>query len=592
VLAAGLLWAALFGWLAVTRHLAGGSHAEDLGFTDQVIANFLRGQWFRMSIYHQATWNTELDISRIARPDSLLAFHVEPMLLLFVPLYALGGGVVHLLVLQALVVGLGAVPAYQIAACLSRSTVCGLAVAASYLLSPFGQAAVLADFHTSTLAGPLLLLAVERLVVGKAPKQALIAVALALSAREDVGPVVALLGLVLVLRRHRPTGWTLIALGAGWTLLCLVVLRYYAGPDSAFAERYVASLGNGLAGIWNAVTRPTVLDYLGTLALGGGWLGVLSPLALVPAVPGLALNALASSPWMASGLAHYSGLVLPFITLAAADGLRRIASGRHRLQWLASIVLILGAMLGYALHGRGPLGGSYAPATVTGRSERVVQLASTLPESAAVSASSSLVPHLSRRPRIYLFPTVADADHVFLDLRASPAPTSPGDVFMRVQSMLAEGGWQIAVADDGLLLLERSPGAEPVDAAALGERLFPTAAQPLPAPGGGGLRLVDAMLVPSPEGAIEPDGPRWILRTTWLTDQRLPPGTQLEFWLDLRDGTRTHTADLAELWWRAPDTWPTDQAISVDVRNVPMRAFASWQATVTRSSGDGRQAGR
>src|SRR3954469_25082355 len=30
-------WAAGFGYLAVMRHLAGGSHAEDLGFTDQVI---------------------------------------------------------------------------------------------------------------------------------------------------------------------------------------------------------------------------------------------------------------------------------------------------------------------------------------------------------------------------------------------------------------------------------------------------------------------------------------------------------------------------------------------------------------------------
>jgi len=49
VLAAG--WAAEFAWLALQRHFAGGSHAEDLGFTDQVLANFLRGQWFRMSIF-------------------------------------------------------------------------------------------------------------------------------------------------------------------------------------------------------------------------------------------------------------------------------------------------------------------------------------------------------------------------------------------------------------------------------------------------------------------------------------------------------------------------------------------------------------
>ena len=54
--------------LAVTRHLAGGSHAEDLGFTDQVIWNFLRGQWFRMSLYAGATWNTEIDVAHLERP--------------------------------------------------------------------------------------------------------------------------------------------------------------------------------------------------------------------------------------------------------------------------------------------------------------------------------------------------------------------------------------------------------------------------------------------------------------------------------------------------------------------------------------------
>ncbi|HEY0582240.1 MAG TPA: DUF2079 domain-containing protein, partial [Chloroflexota bacterium] len=99
------LWGLGFGWLAVQRFAAGGAHAEDLGFTDQVMWNFLRGQWFRMSIYDgAAAWNTELDISRLARPDSLLAFHFEPLLLLLVPLYALGGGVTLLLLLQAIAV--------------------------------------------------------------------------------------------------------------------------------------------------------------------------------------------------------------------------------------------------------------------------------------------------------------------------------------------------------------------------------------------------------------------------------------------------------------------------------------------------------
>src|SRR5215213_12002211 len=71
------LWVWIFGGMALARHTVGGTHAEDLGFTDQVIWNFLRGQWFRMTIYQGGTWNTEVDVTALARPDSLLAFHVE-----------------------------------------------------------------------------------------------------------------------------------------------------------------------------------------------------------------------------------------------------------------------------------------------------------------------------------------------------------------------------------------------------------------------------------------------------------------------------------------------------------------------------------
>jgi hypothetical protein len=72
------LWTVIFTQLALTRHDALGSHAEDLGFTDQVIWNSLHGRWFEMSVYQGATWNTELDVARLAHPESLLALGSPP----------------------------------------------------------------------------------------------------------------------------------------------------------------------------------------------------------------------------------------------------------------------------------------------------------------------------------------------------------------------------------------------------------------------------------------------------------------------------------------------------------------------------------
>jgi uncharacterized membrane protein len=569
-----LAWAALFAWLAATRHLAGGSHAEDLGFTDQVLSNFLRGQWFRMSIYQGATWNTEIDIASIARPDSLLAFHFEPMLLLFVPLYALGGGVTLLLVVQSIGLALGAVPAYRLASVASGSTVAGVAVAAAYLLSPLGQWAVLSDFHTATLAAPLLLLCVERLIVGRSPRQALIAGGLAAAAREDVGLVLAAIGLIYVVRRRAVrTGVKFLILGGASSILGALVIRSYSGGVSPFDVRYAATMSAGLASLVAALARPSVADYASTLVLSGGWLAVFAPVALVPALPSLALNVLSTSVWMAAGKAHYSVLVLPFIAIAAAAGLRQLKN-RPRLIHIATAALLLSSMVGYMREGAGPLGGNYAPAAVTEHARRAAALADLLPTTASISASSALVPRVSNRPKVYVFPALLDADYVFLDLRSSPAPTSAGDVFLRANALLNDGTWQVDTAEDGLLLLKRVDEATPLPL----EGLFRTDDGSTPNGSTDAVTLVSAALVPSPDSAIDVDGPHWALHTVWQANQTLPPGTRLEFWIDQRDGQSVHRWDLAELWWNPPEAWKPGLAVSVDVPDVPLRQFVSWRS--------------
>ncbi len=567
-----IAWAAGFAYLSVVRDLAGGSHAEDLGFTDQVLWNFLHGQWFRMSIYLGGTWDTELDLSRVARPDSLLAFHVEPMLLGLLPIYALGG-MTALLVLQAASVAAGAIPAYRLTRHLTSSGTAAVAVVAAYLMSPFGQWTVLSDFHTSALAVPLLLLSLERLFVGRSTLQAFAAAAIAVTAREDVAPVVAMLGFALLITpRTRRAGAAALALGVGWSLVAALVLRTYSGGISPFEVRYGPVLGGGASAIGAALSRPAVLDYLATILLSGGWLGLLSPLALLPALPSFALNVLSTSPWMAAGKAHYSGLILSFIVVGAALGLRRLTV-RPRLQLCASLALVGASALAYVLQGSGPLAANYAPATVTSHALDAEAIARSLPRDAAVSASTSLVPRLTQRPHVYVFPAVEDADYVFVDLQSTPAPTSAGDMYLRLQSMLASGDWHVRSAQDGLIVLNRDPAGS--DAVRLGftDRVVTSSATAHQA------ALVSAVLVPSPDGAIDVDGPHWILRTVWQTDQPLAAGTRLEFDLTFKSGETHHVWDIAGLWWNPPDQWRAGQPVTVDVPDVPVREFASWSAS-------------
>src|SRR5262249_60946942 len=109
----------------------------------------------------------------------------EPMLLVFVPLYAVGGGALLLLVIQAIGVGLGAIPAFALGRHFGGSRWAGVAVALAYLLSPLGQLAGQSGFHTSALAAPVVLLAAERGLVARGNRAGPLFSLAALSARGD-----------------------------------------------------------------------------------------------------------------------------------------------------------------------------------------------------------------------------------------------------------------------------------------------------------------------------------------------------------------------------------------------------------------------
>jgi hypothetical protein len=89
------------------------------------------------------------------------------------------------------------------------------------------------------------------------------------------------------------------------------------------------------------------------------------------------------------------------------------------------------------------------------------------------------------------------------------------------------------------------------------------------------------MLVPSPDAAIEPDGPRWVLRTAWAVDRQPPPGASIQFELSLDNGERSRVWDLASVWWYPPERWLPGEVISINVPGVPVRRFRSWRPVLS-----------
>ncbi|MBI1880376.1 MAG: DUF2079 domain-containing protein [Chloroflexi bacterium] len=96
----------LLSGLALHRHDTFHSNAVDLGYHDQVIWNTLQGRPFRFSTYQQderATFAVDVPLAIIRDPNSLLSYHVEPLLVLIAPLYWLWDDAHALLVTGLLV---------------------------------------------------------------------------------------------------------------------------------------------------------------------------------------------------------------------------------------------------------------------------------------------------------------------------------------------------------------------------------------------------------------------------------------------------------------------------------------------------------
>ncbi len=623
------------GWRAVERHQALETNAEDLGFTDQVIWNFLRGQAFRFTTYQHAEFETDIDLAAIRRPDSLLAFHVEPILVLLAPLYLVVPDVRAILWLQAIAIALGAIPAYRLARRRLGHPQAGLAFAGLYLLAPPGQWAATADFHSVALAAPLLLLAVDALDAGQ-PRLFLVAGLLAAATKEEVGLIVAGLGLVALLglapvpaavarslawlapvvhapatlgspggvRAMRWAATAAVVLGAGWSILCVAVIipHYSGGAISPFTARYAPIGGSPGAALRTLVEdpavylttlgRPEVLGYLATLLLCGGWLGLLAPELLLAVAPILALNVFSSSPWMAAGRAHYSATVLPLVIAAAIVGAGRLATlgGRwgdwpfSRVVAVLSVAAVLGGAIAYRQAGIGPLVAGLPTPTVSPHDELGRQLAASIPQHASVSASTALYPHLSQRAGAYLFPTVHDAEYVLVDVGGSPYPAGPGSMHKRLQELLTRGEYRLQAAEDGLVLLKRGLAAEQP----LPDRFYDFARSgPVsngPAPVGppaasfhdGAIEMLSARLVPSSE--IGPRGPLATLETLWRVRRAVPERPRPSIEVRFRDGTRQTFDNLPVLWWYPPERWRPGETIRLDVARLTAHEVVGWEA--------------
>jgi uncharacterized membrane protein len=414
---------------------------------------------------------------------SVLGDHFSPILAVLAPFYRLFPHVQTLLVAQGVLFA-ASIPSVWLFSCRALGRSAAYPIAVGYALAWGLQAALADDFHEIAFAVALLAIAIERLDAGKLPA-AIVAAALLLLVKEDLGLVVAAFGVVLGVRTRR---WRLAAIVAAVALVATAVetqvLIPAAGGRAGYYWNYYAALGsNPVAALWHVLRHPVatwqlavtpapklrLLEWL-FLPLGLACLG--SSLVLL-AVPQLAELLFSSNhnQWLLGS--HYSAIFAPILTMAAVDAVakvrrlvsRGVTSDRLRVpRWspgaigfgyAAGLLVVAVWMCGRTSFGFDEFTQPWW--SHTSADEVAAQAAiDAVPSGALVEASDHLVPHLTDRATVMLLDgTPHNAPWVVFDEGHQDWPLTPAQQAAR-PGWLISHGYQEVFAERQFVVYHRA----------------------------------------------------------------------------------------------------------------------------------------
>jgi uncharacterized membrane protein len=514
------LYALVFGVLAARAYPAHETGAFDLGVYDQALWNAAHGRGLSLTLV------PHLGPTRFA-------IHVEPILFLIVPIYRFVTDDPRLLLwLQAVVIALGGLPLYGLARRRLSNDWAALAIVAAYFLLPVLESVNLFDFHAVGLAPTLLLTALyfldRALITADDPRGLwtgpVISVAghrsrmkfavlsalflvLALGTKEDISLHVLMIGLyLLILRRRWRPGLALIVLGLAWFYVAFYIIIPASRPTGA---------GSAYVGFFDILGDTPLEIALAPIRTPGKVAGLLFtpeniralmmlnlPLAFTPlvglpmfllAAPTLAITLLSSNPLMHQlETYHYAAPAIPFVMLAAVDGVARLANlksvgrpgnhsslladspGDRRYRPFApysllpsalflSLLVLSVSVVYHHYRGYSPLGRPFHWPKVTVHEQVGDELAASIPSMMPVGAQAELVPLASHRPWIQIWQGSLDerADYHLFDV-SHPAFVNRDGAQEKLLSDVARDPDVGPVAtQDGYLLLQNGAPRRP-----------------------------------------------------------------------------------------------------------------------------------
>lgn len=468
-----------------------------------------------IAIFDQVLWllSRFKGTTSTIRGMNLFGDHFAPVLFLLVPLYWIKGNVTALLLVQTAALALGALPLYLVARDRLQSRWVALAVAGAYLAYPALQHMNLFDFHPEVLALCFLLFAILALERRRFAWLYVLCLG-AVICKEDMALAVLVLGLLVYFKYDRRAGRIITAGAALYFLVAVFLLIPRLGPEGFQYSGRLKAFGNTpLEAARNFVLHPKhTLDVLATrqnlryffsLLVPVAFLCLLSPVFLLPALPAFLINLISDFPGQHTIFFQYTAAIIPFVFVALIFGLRKVrnwSEGAFRQRFVMgalAFVLAASALAGAFYLGPSPLAETWTLAKY--RSDDHIEVIrdglSVIPAEARVSAQVYLLPHLSEREKIYMFPQpfidlvdgkyyeslpedqrkfmwpgiyrrlekgadrskypVPVVDYIALDRGTDPWPLSRTEYERMVERLLAGGEFSPVFDRQGVLILER-----------------------------------------------------------------------------------------------------------------------------------------
>jgi len=398
------VYAAYFSYYTILKHYAFQSYAFDLGIFMQYMWSTVQGE-------------AVLYASILESP--CFAWHFQPVLFLIVPLYGLFPHAETLLVLQSVVLALGALPVYWLARDELGARV-GVVFAGLYLLYPALHGVNSFDFHPVALAIPILLFCFYAFKTKRYGWGMALAV-LAMMCKENVSLVIVFMGLYWWLWVEMRKGLARLELrslpkqrevlyplcmsvvGAIWLLLAInvVIPHFSLSGEYPWFHRYGTTgiLGNLPA---DAIHKLWYLDYLFAPLL---FVPLLSPPTLLIGLPVFAQNLLAVDANMYSIGFQYSSLLIPWLFLASIYGAKYLSTVqgkvvdaiRNRLLQ----ILVVSTIVMTLLVSPSPVALGREMPSMTQHHTILRTAIELIPEDASVYTQNDVFPHVCHRMHAY-----------------------------------------------------------------------------------------------------------------------------------------------------------------------------------------------